>query len=67
MALQKLEILENSLARFRSTFDSVRAERDALEKEVEALKAINQKLIKEKDSVKTKIDILISRIDELGL
>lgn len=66
MALKKLEILEDSLARFRSTFDSVRFERDTLKREVEELKSINQKLIKEKNSVKEKIDILISRIEELG-
>jgi len=66
MALKKLEILEDSLARFRSAFDSVMMERDTLKREVEELKSSNQKLIKEKNSVKEKIDILISRIEELG-
>lgn len=67
MALKKLEILEDSLSRFRQSYDEIRVERDALKKEIVELKEINRNLIREKDSVREKVDSLISRIEELGL
>ncbi len=67
MPIDKLEKIEKALAKFKSRYDNLEAERDARQAEVEELKIANCALAKEKKEIKKKVDSLLDLLKGLGV
>lgn len=67
MSLDKLKILERSLARFRERYVGLESERDDLLCELKNLEGINDCLTREKEEVKLKVESLLELLKGLGL
>ncbi len=67
MFLDKLEKLENALARFKEKFDFIKSERDDLIREIEELNKSMDHLKSERGEVRSKIDSLLDTFKDFDL
>lgn len=67
MFLDKLEKLEDALARFKEKFDFVKSERDDLRREIEELNKSMDQLKAERGEVRSRIDSLLDKFKDFDL
>ncbi len=67
MFLDKLEKLENALARFKEKFDFIKSERDDLIREIEELNKSMDQLKAERGEVRSKIVSLLDKFKDFDL